>query len=63
MRAWRRIAAGSAGAREVAEALAQLAPELLVTVAPSPTELAELAASRDHLAPAVPLLVHARPRR
>jgi EAL domain-containing protein (putative c-di-GMP-specific phosphodiesterase class I)/GGDEF domain-containing protein len=44
-------------AREVNEALAQGAPELLVAVAPAPTELAELAASRDHLAPAVPLLV------
>ena len=46
-----------ASAREVTEALAQAAPELLVTVAPAPTELAELAASRDHLAPTMPLLV------
>jgi multidomain signaling protein FimX len=47
----------AADAREVAEILGQLAPELLVAVAPAPDTLAELAASRDHLAPIVPLLV------
>jgi len=47
----------AADARDVADTLGQLAPEMLVAVAPSPTELAELAASRDHLAPTVPLLV------
>jgi len=46
-----------ADARELADSLGQSAPDLLVVVAPAPSALAELAASRDHLAPLVPLLV------
>jgi multidomain signaling protein FimX len=43
--------------RELADALAQQEPELLVIIAPTGTELAALAATRDHLAAEVPLIV------
>ena len=43
--------------RELSEELGQQQPDLLVTVAPSGEELAELAALRDQGAPGVPLIV------
>jgi multidomain signaling protein FimX len=46
-----------ASARELSDSFGQPAPELLVAVAPAASELAELAALRDHLAPSVPLIV------
>jgi len=42
---------------DVADALARHAPELLVAVAPTAAELAELAGTRDRLAAEVPLIV------
>jgi multidomain signaling protein FimX len=43
--------------RDVTDAFAQLEPELLVAVAPTSAELADLAVIRDHLAAEVPLIV------